>query len=211
MSSTTARSSLLHHSTRISTILIASTFTRTLPRQTLRLSSLSNGLSTDFESSPSSKHARSVTSPPAETATHMKPILKKYLNLEANSSGSGKIFAQRQKDHYSHFILRLAFASTEDLRRRFTRVETMLFRLRLNDDDLAERSAFVKTLGLDWCEDVTEDERREYAAELAAFNSGRKGDAEDDSWFKVDWERVPRIDREPEGLFEGWQGIRARA
>ncbi|KAF4983396.1 hypothetical protein FZEAL_1125 [Fusarium zealandicum] len=129
---------------------------------------------------------------PAETATHMKPLLKKFMNLEANSSGSSNIFAQRQKDHYSHFILRLAFSSTEDLRRRFSRVESTLFRLRLNDDDLAERSAFVKTLGLDWCEDVTEADRREYAAELAAF-AGRKGDSEDDAWFKVDWERVPEL------------------
>jgi DNA primase large subunit len=123
----------------------------------------------------------------------MKPILKKHLHLEANSSGSKKIFEQRQKDHYSHFILRLAFSSTEDLRRRFTRVETMLFRLRLNDDDLAERSAFVKTLGLDWCEDVTEEDRREYVAELAAFASNRKGENDDDTWFKVDWERVPEL------------------
>ncbi|KAM0302726.1 hypothetical protein HYE67_009661 [Fusarium culmorum] len=130
---------------------------------------------------------------PAETATHMKPILKQHLNLEANSSSSKKLFEQRQKDHYSHFILRLAFSSTEDLRRRFTRVETMLFRLRLNEDDLSERSAFVKTLGLDWCEDVTEEDRREYAAELVAFTSNRKGENDDDTWFKVDWERVPDL------------------
>lgn len=64
--------------------------------------------------------------------------------------------------------------------------------MRLNDDDLAERSAFVKTLGLDWCEDVTEEDRREYAAELAAFTSNRKGE-DDDTWFKVDWERVPDL------------------
>ncbi|KAM5356442.1 hypothetical protein ACJ41O_003088 [Fusarium nematophilum] len=130
---------------------------------------------------------------PAETASYMKPILKKYLNLEANSSGSSKVFAERQKDHYSHFILRLAFSSTEDLRRRFSRVETMLFRMRMNDDDVAERSAFVKTIGLDWCEDLTEEERREYATELAAFTNTRKGDGEDDAWFKVDWERVPDL------------------
>ncbi|PHH76036.1 hypothetical protein CDD83_4324 [Cordyceps sp. RAO-2017] len=62
----------------------------------------------------------------AETAAHMKPVLDKFLPLETNSSGSSRLAAQRQKDHYSHFILRLAFASTEDLRRRFGRFETML-------------------------------------------------------------------------------------
>ncbi len=123
----------------------------------------------------------------------MKPIVDKYLPLDTNSSASSKLFSQRQKDHYSHFILRLAFSSTEDLRRRFTRVETMLFRMRFNSDDLAERSAFVSSLDLDWWEAVTDDEREEFAAELAAMMGPRKGNAEDDTWFKVDWERVPEL------------------
>lgn len=130
---------------------------------------------------------------PAETKAHMMPILDKFIPLETNSSGSTKMFAQRQKDHYSHFILRLAFASTEDLRRRFSRVETTLFRMRFNNDDLAERSAFVSGLDLDWWESVTEDEKHEYAAELAAMTIGRKGGAEDETWFKVDWDRVPEL------------------
>jgi len=130
----------------------------------------------------------------AETATHMKPLLEKYLPLEANSSTSTQHFAQRQKDHYSHFILRLAFSSTEDLRRRFTRVETMLFRLRLNNDDLRERAAFIHSLSLDW-DIVTEEERRELASELAATSGfGRKaGSVDVESWCKVDWMRVPDL------------------
>ncbi len=97
----------------------------------------------------------------------MKPLVDKYLPLDANSSASTQLAAQRQKDHYSHFILRLAFASPEDLRRRFARVETTLFRLRFGADDTRERVAFVSGLGLDW-ELVGEDERRELAGELAA-------------------------------------------
>ncbi|KAI5458465.1 eukaryotic and archaeal DNA primase, large subunit-domain-containing protein [Mariannaea sp. PMI_226] len=130
---------------------------------------------------------------PAETATHMKPILDKYLPLERASSGSSKLRIQRQKDHYSHFILRLAFSSTEDLRRRFSRVETMLFRMRFNDDDLTERAKFVASLDLDWWEAVTEDEKIEYGAELRAMNPPKKGVSEDETWFKVDWDRVPEL------------------
>lgn len=130
---------------------------------------------------------------PSETASHMKPILDKYLPLDSNSSASSSRFAQRQKDHYSHFILRLAFSSTEDLRRRFTRVETMLFRMRFNSDDLSDRSAFVSSLNLDWWEPLTEQEKSDYAAELSAMTSGRKMTAEDENWFKVDWERVPDL------------------
>ncbi|KAI0001403.1 DNA primase, large subunit [Xylariaceae sp. FL0662B] len=127
----------------------------------------------------------------AETTAHMKPLLDKYLPLESNSSSSSKLAAERQKDHYSHFILRLAFASTEDLRRRFSRVETMLFRLRLDGDSTRERSAFIQDLKLDW-EPLTEEERTKYASELLATSGLKKG-AEEESWFKVDWERVPDL------------------
>lgn len=124
----------------------------------------------------------------------MKTVLDKYLPLDSNSSGSGKLWAQRQKDHYSHFILRLAFSSTEDLRRRFSRVETMLFRLRFGNDDLSERSAFVSNLNLDWWDPVTEAEKAELADELAAMQPPRKtGSSEDDTWFKVEWDRVPDL------------------
>lgn len=120
----------------------------------------------------------------------MKPILEKYLPLDSNSSASGKLSAQRQKDHYSHFILRLAFSSTEDLRRRFTRAETMLFRMRFEVDDLKERAAFVSSLNIEWWEPVTDEERAEYATEMEAMLPARRAANEDDSWFKVDWERV---------------------
>ncbi|KAF3063693.1 putative DNA primase large subunit [Daldinia childiae] len=128
---------------------------------------------------------------PAETAAHMKPLLEKYLPLDSNSSSSSKLLAERQKDHYSHFILRLAFASTEDLRRRFSRVETTLFRLRLAEDSTRERNAFIQGLNLDW-EPVAEDERNKYFAELTATIGSRKGD-EETAWYKVDWERVPDL------------------
>ncbi|ERT02788.1 hypothetical protein HMPREF1624_01090 [Sporothrix schenckii ATCC 58251] len=134
---------------------------------------------------------------PAETATYMKPMLEKYLPLDTNSSLSTRLASQRKKDHYSHFILRLAFSSTEDLRRRFARLETMLFRLRLGTDDMRERTAFIQGLNLDW-EMVSDEERTKLASELAAMSSslhsGRKQQAVDEeSWCKVDWDRVPEL------------------
>lgn len=122
----------------------------------------------------------------------MKPLLEKYLPLEHNSSKSTLLSLQRQKDHYSHFILRLAFASTEDLRRRFTRVETMLFRLRLAAEGTEEREAFVDSLNLDW-EKVSDDEKRELKEELSDAAGHRKGAPEKETWCKVDWERVPDL------------------
>lgn len=126
----------------------------------------------------------------------MKPMLEKYLPLDTNSSLSTQLASQRKKDHYSHFILRLAFSSTEDLRRRFARLETMLFRLRLSTDDMRERTTFVQNLNLDW-EMVSDEERTQLASELAATSSalgGRKQHAtEEESWCKVDWDRVPEL------------------
>ncbi|KAI1181164.1 DNA primase, large subunit [Nemania sp. FL0916] len=127
----------------------------------------------------------------AETAEHMRPLLRKYLFLESNTAVSSKHFEERQKDHYSHFILRLAFSSTEDLRRRFSRVETTLFRLRLDDDSLGGRNEFIQSINLD-CEQVSEEERDEYRDELASVSGSKKGDAEE-TWIKVDWDRVPDL------------------
>ena len=100
---------------------------------------------------------------------------------------------ERQKDHYSHYILRLAFSSTEDLRRRFARVETALFKLRFQNDDARERQAFVESLALDW-EIVSEDEKRTLAMELLHATPGlKKAEVEEGSWFKVDFETVPEL------------------
>ncbi|KAF3051606.1 hypothetical protein E8E11_001432 [Didymella keratinophila] len=127
---------------------------------------------------------------PEETAEYMKSILDKYLPMRAGTSNGANLQEERKKDHYSHFILRLAFSATEDLRRRFSRLETMLFQLRFKDDDYVERREFVRTLNLEW-EEVQEAEKRELKAQLLAAAGGGLKNAEEQEWFKVDWERVP--------------------
>lgn len=98
---------------------------------------------------------------------------------------------ERQKDHYSHFILRLAFSATEDLRRRFARAETMLFRFRFQQDDSRERRAFIDSLSLDW-EPVSDEERNEVAESLVSSTPGLRR-VDDETWYKVDWEKVPEL------------------
>jgi DNA primase large subunit len=133
---------------------------------------------------------------PQETAAHLEPLLRKHLPLSANSAAAGSVIDQRlrderQKDHYSHFILRLAFSGTEDLRRRFARVETILFKLRYQIDDGKERRAFVESLNFDW-EVVPEDEKRQLGEQLLAATTGLKN-LDDENWFRVDWTRVPEL------------------
>lgn len=129
---------------------------------------------------------------PAETEEYMRPVLEKHLRLSSNRSRSTEVEAERKRDHYSHWTLRLAFAGTKDLRERFARLETMLFKMRLQADDAQERREFVQSLAMSW-EMVGQEEKDELRDELKAatgFNSGR-GDEE--NWFKVDWEKVPEL------------------
>lgn len=133
---------------------------------------------------------------PAETASHITPLLQKFLPLSSNtSSATGasdqRLKNERQKDHYSHFILRLAFSATEDLRRRFARAETMLFRFRFQNDDSRERRAFVESLNLDW-EPVSDEERHDITESLASSTPGLRR-VDDETWYKVDWEKVPEL------------------
>jgi DNA primase large subunit len=120
----------------------------------------------------------------------MAPLLEKHLPLQPNSSRSTNLQDERRKDHYSHFILRLAFASTEDLRRRFSRLETMLFKLRYRNDNIRERPEFVKSLDFSW-EMVDDAEKTELGEELKAATGFRARDEE--AYFKVDWEKVPEL------------------
>ncbi|EER29354.1 Eukaryotic-type DNA primase, large subunit family protein [Coccidioides posadasii C735 delta SOWgp] len=130
---------------------------------------------------------------PEETTEHIKSLIRKFLplrsNRDAGSRDSQGLRDERQKDHYSHFILRLAFSSTEDLRRRFVRLETMLFKFRFQLDDSAEREAFVESLNFDW-DILSEEEKDELKNELHATTPGVKRDK---GWFKVDWEKVPEL------------------
>lgn len=129
---------------------------------------------------------------------HINSLLRERLPLSSNTSSStgahdAKLQQERQKDHYSHFILRLAFSSTEDLRRRFSRLETALFKLRFQQDDVRERQDFVQSLDLAW-EMVPEEEKRDLGKSLLDATPGlKRQEREEGGWFKVDFETVPEL------------------
>lgn len=143
-----------------------------------------------------------------ELELSMKPLISKYLPLTSNSSAArlqqagsslsvdirNKTFKydenneehRRLKDHYSHFILRLAFCRSEELRQRFIHAETTLFKIRYNTDDSKDRQAFIDSLNLAW-EPVSQEEVQELQDKLAAASGSKTLDT---SFFKVDFERV---------------------
>lgn len=126
-----------------------------------------------------------------ELKTALNSKCKEYLPLLSNTitSRSGEFDFQRRKDHYSHFILRLAFCRSEELRNRFVNAETQLFRYRLETEDTQEKDHFIKTLNLDWKEATVE----EMLEIRRLFTKDGKYFGEEGEYFKVRWTRVPDL------------------
>ncbi|ANB15184.1 DNA primase subunit PRI2 [Sugiyamaella lignohabitans] len=114
----------------------------------------------------------------------LKPVLAEHLPLGTHGSA---IESERKKDHYSHYILRLAFCRNEDLRAKLVRLETALFKYRFATDDSNDRKSFIQDLNLDW-EQVSQQEKDTLAAELA--HATVPSPAINETYFKVDFERV---------------------
>ncbi|KAG0644142.1 eukaryotic and archaeal DNA primase, large subunit-domain-containing protein [Tuber brumale] len=139
---------------------------------------------------------------PVELQGAMEKPLKDFLPLLANSAAGGgsgpqdsklaKRQDERRKDHYSHYILRLAFARSEELRKRFLATETILFKLRYNSDGAQERRAFIGSLGFDW-EFLSVEEKVAMREDLLAGTGTKSNEADavfEAGFFRVDWERV---------------------
>lgn len=129
---------------------------------------------------------------PKETEEYMKPVLEKHMRLSPNMS-SNDVEMERKRDHYSHWTLRLAFSATADLRQRFARLETQLFKHRLQDDDSRERKVFIESLSMSW-ETVGDSEKSAIGIDdLKAATNFNKWESDEESWFKVNWETVPEL------------------
>ncbi|XP_033644569.1 DNA primase large subunit-like [Asterias rubens] len=77
-------------------------------------------------------------------------------------------FEERRKDHISHFILRLAYCKSEDLRRWFISQEMDLFRYRfLMETDKREVTRFLQENDLQFTP-IPEDEKKQIAKYLCA-------------------------------------------
>lgn len=78
-----------------------------------------------------------------ETETAVRPLLQKLLPLGTWPVNNNSQIDELKKDYYSHFILRLVFCRTEDLRRKFVRNETVLFKIRYNAMQPKEQHQFI--------------------------------------------------------------------
>lgn len=101
----------------------------------------------------------------------VKPLLLKFLPFSPTSSLGieATSVAERKKDYYSHYILRLVFCRTEELRKKFLKNETTLFKIRYHMLQPNEQREFValNSEKLSW-EYISNEERLERAEELYA-------------------------------------------
>ncbi|NXF21100.1 PRI2 primase, partial [Rhodinocichla rosea] len=80
-------------------------------------------------------------------------------------------YEARRKDHISHFILRLAYCQSEDLRRWFLQQEMDLFRYRFNELSDSLMQKFLEHVNLSF-EAIGEDLKNQLANELSASTPG---------------------------------------
>ncbi|KAF5315758.1 hypothetical protein D9611_004627 [Ephemerocybe angulata] len=146
-----------------------------------------------------------------ESTLAVRTQCDKHLVMKPNSSKYDDLDEQRRKDHLSHFVLRLAFCRSEDLRRRYVKAESTLFRMRYEDDAHADREAFLNSRDFN-CLPVPADEKAKYHTELSSLyfapsknEAERKAAFEREKYFKVKWTRVPDlVEKRRVFLNRGW-------
>ncbi|KAF8628423.1 hypothetical protein AX15_003944 [Amanita polypyramis BW_CC] len=119
--------------------------------------------------------------------------------------------AERKRDNLSHFVLRLAFCRSEDLRRRFVKAETTLFKIRYDTETSDNRAKFLGSRHFDW-QPVSDHEKQAHGQDLFSLHyTGAEDDNTKKGWFKdaifhkVRWTRVPDlVERRSVLLKGGW-------
>ncbi|KAG2755967.1 DNA primase, large subunit [Suillus brevipes Sb2] len=131
---------------------------------------------------------------------------KDHLPLNSSSASTVDTQAERRNDHLGHFVLRLAFCRSEDLRRRFVKAETALFRVRYESDDTKERELFLQSRDFKWTE-VNSAEKLQYAKELNGLGIQQPEEKvpTTERLYKVRWTQVPDLVNKRRVLLkDGW-------
>ncbi|KAH8924830.1 DNA primase, large subunit [Atractiella rhizophila] len=106
-----------------------------------------------------------------------------------------EVEAERKGDNVGHFALRLAFCRSDELRDRFVRAETSLFKYRWETEDGKERDAFFRYLmenGLLPLEMVGAEEKEKVRDKLLLIN-GWMRNSPSEVLYKAPWNRIPEL------------------
>ncbi|CCE64747.1 hypothetical protein TPHA_0I02440 [Tetrapisispora phaffii CBS 4417] len=95
-----------------------------------------------------------------EIESIIKPQFQKLLPFNTDN------FEDRKKDYYSHYILRLCFCRSKELRDKFVRSEVLLFKIRYEMLTTVDKSKFVKSLNLPLLRYISDEEKAKFSKEL---------------------------------------------
>ncbi|KAF9992714.1 hypothetical protein BGZ79_002738 [Entomortierella chlamydospora] len=124
---------------------------------------------------------------PEQLKKTVDEALQKYMPMSTDTTQQHAMI-ERKKDHISHFILRLAYSRSQELRSWFLRAECALFRYRFEKESLRDQVEFLERQNLSW-KKVSEDDKRLLKEQLKASHyKGQNVDQE--TYFEVDFERV---------------------
>lgn len=135
--------------------------------------------------------------PPAQFSSTLGAYLKLHGPLNSNTARTANLESERRRDEIGHWVLRLAFSRSPDLRARFVRAETTLFKHRYETDDASERAMFLRSLKLNSTE-VKDDkqngiyEKSELISSMGDWLPKGKH-IESQTWYKVYWAVVPDL------------------
>ncbi|CAO0803387.1 unnamed protein product [Mucor circinelloides] len=130
--------------------------------------------------------------------TEIAKTIEEYLPLKSNMSKSDTLYEERRKDHISHFVLRMAYCRSEDLRDWFVKQETALFKYRFEQESLEEKRNFLRHLNLNW-KILSNEEKEEIREELEICSRPRQTTTahavqdyvNSETFFEVDFFKVP--------------------
>ncbi|RCH94711.1 hypothetical protein CU097_012351 [Rhizopus azygosporus] len=135
----------------------------------------------------------------------LQKAIDKYLPLKSNASKADSLYEERRKDHISHFMLRMAYCRSEDLKNWFVRQETTLFKFRFDQESMEEKKAFLQQLNLNWkMLSIEEKEGMRQELEACCFSLLRSRSdnvsmpvveqfVNSETFFEVDFEKVPNM------------------
>ncbi len=121
-----------------------------------------------------------------ELKDHIAGALRQYMRVNSLSTN---VEAEIRKDLVSHFILRLAYCRTEDLRRWFITQECALFRFRLEELTPVGMASFIRKNGL-MLETISSDEKDSKKSFLLSIPGASMLDFERTTYFKIPFTQV---------------------
>ncbi|KAL5022677.1 hypothetical protein ScPMuIL_001832 [Solemya velum] len=112
--------------------------------------------------------------------------LRKILKTQKadDDSENEDVYNSRRMDHISHFILRLAYCRSEELRRWFIQQELDLLRYRFQNENKESRDTFLKQNNLNY-DPISDEEKNSIFDNLASSGNAGSVKVKTTEYFKV--------------------------